>query len=169
MSLARRPKAHLRVFMRSMGSVVLLPGAEALREASRLDSVDEEGGGGSPVKNASSASGGRASVRHTHTRNGNACFDPMDETDDDGKLGPQRRTAGGAGGGARARRSGSVGEEDWDEGVVDVLAEACKAEAWAAVAVGALFSGAGDDEAKGYVDRSLQALSRCLDGHLPEV
>lgn len=171
MILAPRPKAHLRVFMRSMGSVVLLPGAEALREASRLDigNEEEENGG----DNSSSG------VSGSPARNGSKRYDPMDETEDDGgsnRHAGQRIAGGGAGGvgGRGGRRSGSSGEEeggdnDDDDDVVNVLAEACKAEAWAAVAVGALFSGAGNEEAKGYVARSMQALSRCLDAPLPEV
>lgn len=173
MDLESRPRAHLRTFMRSVGSVMLLAGTEALREAARVDvaeedrqeddaaSVDDGGGGG----------GGAAARRGARRRgplqsSGNhESYDPMEGADDE--VSPRgsglRRPEGGGGG----RGSGS-GDDEGD-GLVDVLAEACRAEAWAAVAVGALFSGAGGEEGKEYVSRATRALSRCMDASLPEV
>lgn len=146
MTLGERPKAHLRTFMRSMGSIVLLPGTEALREA-----MNVEGGGGTSADATAmpmSVSGGGCG----------RAFDPMQVSETDGGKGVEEENPG-----VRV----ASGAEDQD--VQDELAEACRAEAWAAIAVGALFSGAGEEEAKKYVSKALRSLGQCLDSPLPEV
>lgn len=129
MTLGERPKAHLRTFMRSMGSIVLLPGTEALREAMNVE-----------VRESTSAD----------------AFDPMQVSEPDGGKGVEEDNT-----------RVTIANEDQD--VQDALTEARQAEAWAAIAVGALFSGAGEEEAKKFVSKALRSLGQCLDSCLPEV
>lgn len=129
MSLDARSKAHLRMFMRTAGSLVLLPGTDAIRGAIYGDAKDPDK---IPEAAAVPAAGGA----------------------EDGTEGGGRPEESGAGGGGT---------------IVDVFTEVCRAEAWAAVAVGALFSGASEEEGNKYLSRSLRAMSRCLDAPLPEV
>lgn len=140
MSLDSRTKMHLRTFMRTAGSLVLIPGTDAIRAAIFSDGNDSEelpDAAATPAPAPSAADDG--------------------SSEDVGK-----------GGGKQAGRPAS-GDAGSDDGIVDALAEACRAEAWAAAAVGALFSGAPEDEGKGYVSRALRALSGCLDATFPEV
>eukprot|EP00752_Nemacystus_decipiens_P007849 g7012.t1 len=135
MTLDARSKAHLTTFMRTVGSLVLLPGNDAIRDAISGDVRDSE------MPDAESA-GSAAGVEN------------------DGKAG------GVPGGHQPAAGDGDGGD---DGGVVDTFVEACRAEAWAAAAVGAQFSGAREQEGKEYVSRALRSMSRCLDAPLPEV
>ncbi|CAM9808335.1 unnamed protein product, partial [Laminaria digitata] len=127
MELEARPKAHLRTFMRTVGSVLLLAGTDALRDATFDDNSEEE------MPQARSPTAGPTAT------------------------GP---TAGGGGEG------GGGGGKGGDE---NVFAQACRAEAWAAVAIGGLFSGAGEEEGNLYASRAVEGLSGCLDAPLPEV
>lgn len=129
MTLGERPKAHLRTFMRSMGSIMLLPGTEPLREAMNVE-----------VREGTSAD----------------AFDPMQVSEPEGGKGVEEDNT-----------RDTIANEDKD--VQDALTEARRAEAWGAIAVGALFSGAGEEEAKKYVSKALRSLGQCLDSPLPEV
>lgn len=89
------------------------------------------------------------------------------------RVGP---SSGDSAGGLASQRVDDKGGDNDDtdglefEGEEDAeLGAARRAETWAAVAVGALFSGAGEKEAEAYTSRSLRALSNCLDAPLPEV
>lgn len=135
MTLDQRSKAHLRTFMRTLGSLVLLPGNDAIRGAVYSDVCDSEEMPNAPT-------GGSASG-----------------VESDGKAGGGKQWQPAAG--DRGGRG--------DGGAVSTFNEARRAEAWAAAAVGAQFSGAGEQEGKEYVSRSLRAMSQCLDAPLPEV
>ncbi|CBN78737.1 expressed unknown protein [Ectocarpus siliculosus] len=130
MTLDGRSKTHLKTFMRTVGSLILLPGAGAIRSA-----VFGDAGGGDPeqLPDAPTAA------------------DPGSAED------------------VGVKREGRPVAAEEDGGIVDVFAEACRAEAWAAAAVGAQFSGASEEECKDYQSRAMGALSRCLDAPLPEV
>ncbi|CAM9283404.1 unnamed protein product, partial [Ectocarpus sp. 8 AP-2014] len=130
MTLDGRSKTHLKTFMRTVGSLILLPGADAIRSA-----VFGDAGGGDPEQL------------------------------------PDAPTAAGPGSAANVgvKREGRPVAAEEDGGIVDVFAEACRAEVWAAAAVGAQFSGASEEECKEYQSRAMGALSRCLDAPLPEV
>ncbi|CAM9513416.1 unnamed protein product, partial [Hapterophycus canaliculatus] len=142
MSLDSRTKMHLRTFMRTVGSLVLLPGTDAIRAAIFSDGNDSE-----EVPDAA------------------ATPVPGDATAAADAAGSSEDVRKGVG--KRAVRSAS-GEAGSDDGPV-ALAEACRAEAWAAAAMGALFSGAPEEEAKDYVSRALRAIPGCLDASYPEV
>lgn len=142
MSLDSRTKMHLRTFMRTVGSLVLVPGTDAIRAAIFSDGNDSE-----EVPDVAAATPPAAT----------AAVDAGSSSEDGSK-----------GGGAQAGRSASD-ETGSDDEIVIALAEACRAEAWAAAAVGALFSGAPEEEGKEYVSRALRAMPGCLDAPLPEV
>lgn len=130
MTLDGRSKTHLKTFMRTVGSLILLPGADAIRSA-----VFGDAGGGDPEQFPDAPT----------------AADPGSAEDVGGE------------------REGRPVAAEEDGGIVDVFAEACRAEAWAAAAVGAQFSGASEEECKDYQSRAMRALSRCLDAPLPEV
>ena len=142
MTLDARSKAHLTTFMRTVGSLVLLPGNDAIRDAISGDVRDSEMPDAATAGSAGGATGSGGVVEN------------------DGK----------AGGTKRGQQQPAAGDGDGgDGGVVDTFAEACRAEAWAAAAIGAQFSGAREQEGKEYVARALRSMSRCLDAPLPEV
>lgn len=132
MTLDGRSKTHLKTFMRTVGSLILLPGADAIRS---VVFGDGGGAGGDPEELPDAL---------TVADHGSA--------EDGGE-----------------KREGRPVVAEEDGGIVDVFAEACRAEAWAAAAVGAQFSGASEEECKDYQSRAMRALSRCLDAPLPEV
>ena len=154
LSLGERPRAHLRTFMRSVGSVVLLPGTEALREATNVEGIECVE---SPVTASVDAA---MSMSGPLSGGGRRAFDPMQVAETNGTLEKSERER------SPVRVGGGDARQELD---VDMLTEACRAEAWAAVAVGALFSGAGIEEAKMYVSKALGSLARCLDASMPEV
>eukprot|EP00903_Cladosiphon_okamuranus_P010916 g10311.t1 len=133
MTLDERSKALLRTFMRSVGSLVVLPGNDAIRGAVFGDVGDSE------------------------------------EMADVATAGPGGAENDGKAGGTKGGQGTAEDRDGTDGGVVDTFAEACRAEAWAAAAVGAQFSGAPEQEGKDYVSRALRSMSRCLDAPLPEV
>lgn len=192
-NLPARARAHLSTFLRTLGSLLPLPGTEVLQEALEHWGGDADAGGDemdSLPAAATTGAGGFPSARSSGRRrnrqhprhSGGTREDPMDQEDDDTSrmtaganrrsyAPPKQKPGGGGGGGPKqnspgARDSARGGEEGSGNLEVD---EACRAEAWAAVAVGALFSGAGEGEAREYAARSLRAVSRCLDAPLPEV
>lgn len=151
MTLDAKSKAHLATFLQTVGSFVLLPGNDAIRRA--VFGGDGDGCGSEEMPDATAApsastAGGVGGGRNK-TENGSK--------------------AGGGAGVFQDGRPGAGDDGEGDESVVDAFAEACRAEAWAAAAVGALFSGAGEEEGKEYVSRALRSISRCLDAPLPEV
>lgn len=148
MTLDARSKAHLRTFMRNMGSVVVLPGSEVLRKAMSIQGEGEDDG---------------TAAAPAHRRRSVTRLDPMDDGVDDDSNDATSTTS-------HPSIRSKVGEDD-DRGSSgpDVLAEACRAEAWAAIAVGALFGGAGAEEGKEYASNALRSLGECLDAPLPEV
>lgn len=114
----------------------------------------------------------RPHARRNSGGGGGAVDDTTDQEYSEVRL-PSRHWPGGGGGDGSGRRSSGeihVGSRDRnaDSGNVE-LDEACRAEAWAAIAVGALFSGAADGEAREFAARSLRALPRCFDAPLAEV
>ena len=149
MTLDRRSKAHLRTFMRTVGSLVLLPGNDAIRGAVFGDVCDSEEMTDAAAADSAAAGGGSGDSGAAGSGGG---------AESDSK-------AGGATGGQPTAGDG----DGSNGGVVDAFAEACRAEAWAAAAVGAQFSGAREQEGKEYVSRALRSMSRCLDAPLPEV
>lgn len=192
MELEARPKAHLKTFMRTVGSLLLLAGTEALREATFEDSSEEE------MPQARSPTGGPTVVDPTVGSTGPSSggdgvgngslraldeterFDPMKGTEaENGKTGVND---GGSGGGSRILKhtqtvpgsavgaAGGGGDGKGEAGgVMDVFGQACRAEAWAAVAIGVQFSGGGEEEGNLYASRAVDCLSGCLDAPLPEV
>ena len=185
MELEARPKAHLKTFMRTVGSVLPLAGTEALRDATFEDSSEEE----MPQARSPTAGSTALSAAACTSANdagggvGNGPFRPFDETerldpmegaqDEGGEIG----VAGGGGSDSRigkhtptvgAAGGGGDGKEEAG-GMVDVFAQACRAEAWAAVAIGVQFSGGREEEGKLYATRAADCLSGCLDAPLPEV
>lgn len=176
MELEARPKAHLKTFMRTAGSVLLLAGTEALRDAAVEDGSEEE----MPQARSPTAAAAAASTAAGGGGGETGRFDPMamdateGESDKTGGatgggsgLGKHDPTAPGTAGGGPGEQgaSGAGGKKD----VVDVFANACRAEAWAAIAMGALFGEAAKEEGELYASRAVAALSGCLDAPLPEV
>ena len=195
MELEARPKAHLKTFMRTVGSLLLLAGTEALREATFEDGSEEEmpqarsptagptvvdPATGSTGPTDGGGSGGGARNGSLRALGETERFDAMEGAEaENGKTGV---TGAGDGGdshimkhtqtvpGSAAGAAGGVGNGKGEAGgVVDVFGQACRAEAWAAVAIGVLFSGGGVEEGKMYASRAVDCLSGCLDAPLPEV
>lgn len=183
MELEARPKAHLKTFMRTVGSLLLLAGTEALREATFEDTSEEEmpqarsptAAGPTAAGSTDAGSGGGVGNGPFRAAGETKRFDPMEGAEDENEktgAGGHSRNAkhtptapgsavGAAGGGGDGKGEAGV--------VVDVFAQACRAEAWAAVAIGVLFSGAGEEEGNLYASRAVDCLSGCLDAPLPEV
>lgn len=157
-----RARAHLAAFLRSVGSFLPLPGTEALQEAVERWGGDADAGGDEmDTRAAPSSSPARRRSRQQ----------PVGPQHCQTKL-PPRYKAEKSVGDQRGDRTGEAEQElrDDDAGSGNVeFDEACRAEAWAAIAVGALFSGGGNEEARDFAARSLRALPRCLDAPLPEV
>ncbi|CAM9634216.1 unnamed protein product, partial [Sphacelaria rigidula] len=157
-----RARAHLAAFLRSVGSFLPLPGTESLQEAMERWGGDADAGGDEmDTRPAPSSSPARRRSRQQ----------PMGPQHCQTRL-PPRHKAGKGVGEQRGDRAGEAEQElrDKDSGSGNVeLDEACRAEAWAAIALGALFSGGGDGEARDFAARSLRALPRCLDAPLAEV
>lgn len=190
MELEARPKAHLKTFMRTVGSLLLLAGTEALREATFEDSSEEEmpqarsptagptaagpAAAGPTAGSTVAGSGGGVGNGPFRAAGETKRFDPMEGAEDENEktsgVGDSRKKHTPTAPGSAVGAAGGGGDGKGEAGVVvDVFAQACRAEAWAAVAIGVLFSGAGEEEGKLYASRAVDCLSGCLDAPLPEV
>lgn len=151
---------HLATFMRIIGSVVLLPGTDDFWEAIGQEMGEAEESeppsGGAPLRYI-----GRGHL-HPAVR---GARDGMGDAVQDIHLGTRFSSKGRG----KQPRSGRVELEEQGCGILDELASARRAEAWAAIAVGAVFHGSGMEEAEEYAFRAQSELSRCLDVALPEV
>lgn len=194
-------RAHLSTFLKSVGSLLPLPGIESLREAlarwegmaqdesemmdvapaqavardytaslatggaqpvrpETFDAMDDDGGGDDPGQDEAEPmrDGNRNEQESSHDLASHVtCLRHVDR-----ENGPRRHEPGERGG--PGDDTSKTGPDTMSE-----LEEACRAEAWAAIAVGALFSGLRVEEASAYSHRSLEALPSCLDAPLPEV
>lgn len=164
-------RAHLRSFMRNFGSVVLLPGAEALQEAM----YSHNGGDRWPQQPSANAPATRLGSGETRgCAESRSCDDARrteqrDRSDAYSPRSVKQEEARGRLAGSTVRQGNNAASRGKNDDVFDVLAAASRAEAWAAVAVGAQCGGAGWEEANDYVSRALYELTPCLDAPLPEV
>lgn len=160
MGLDARCVEHLATFMRIVGSVVLLPGTDDFWEAigHEIGEVEESESpsGGAPLR--STGRGHLPPVVH-------GAHDGMEDTVQDIRLGTRFSSKGRG----TQPRSGRVEAKEQGRGSLHELASARRAEAWAAIAVGAVFHGSGMEETEEYAFRAQSELSRCLDAALPEV
>lgn len=178
-------RAHLSTFLKSVGSLLPLPGIEALRDA--VVRWEAAGCGGKETSDLHTEAGmiqglggpgGGSRARHSR---GETFGDEMDEMDEDGGDDvqgndlDQRQQMDHVSQLSKAsdpRRRGSDVVMELGIDAAEIQSEfdgACRAEAWACVAMGALFSGVPEDEAASYSACSLKALSSCFDAALPEV
>lgn len=171
LALDPQSRAHLRSFMRNFGSVVLLPGAKALQEA--IYSHDEgDRWPQQPPANAPATRSGDGETRglaESRSCNDAHFTEQRDGSDAYGPRSVKQEEAHGRWAGSAVRQGNNAATRGKNDGMFDVLTAASRAEAWAAVAVGAQCGGAGWGEANDYISRALYELTPCLDAPLPEV